>query len=241
MKYIIFSDVHGNLQALEATVRSFPRESEKKIICGGDIVGYGANPGECIEIISKLGCVNVKGNHEAAVLGEIDIACFNDYAREAVMWTRKHLTAEETCFIKDIPLVFNDGTLTVAHGTLHEAGEFRYMLSGREAARTFEMLETQLCFVGHSHVPDAFVLRDREMYGIAKERFKLEKEARYIINVGSVGQPRDLDERACYCVYDTEANEIELRRIKYDVKTARKKIIEAGLPEMLGDRLITGN
>ncbi|MFQ5952331.1 MAG: metallophosphoesterase family protein [Candidatus Omnitrophota bacterium] len=240
MLYVIISDIHGNLEAFDAVVKSFPRTKEKEIICPGDVIGYGANPNECIDKITSLGAATIMGNHEAAVLGKTDISYFNPHAAEAVMWTAKHLEESGKDYIDNLPLIHEDSNFIMVHGTLHNPEQFRYMMTNVDAVNTFKILKAQICFVGHSHVPATFILKDGRISLSFKSKIKLEKEAKYIINVGSIGQPRDGDWRACYCVYDSKKEEMELRRVEYDVKTAQKKIIEAGLPRILAERLAFG-
>ena len=240
MIYIIFSDIHGNLEAFDAMVKSMTDVKEKELLCVGDVIGYGANPNECIDKVISLGAPNIKGNHESAVLGEFDISVFNKSAAEAALWTRKHLTPDGNAYIKDLPFIYEHELFTMVHGTLHDPEDFNYMLTNVEASRTFEIMEKKICFVGHSHVPATFELEDGRLTLSYKTKFKLKENTRYIINVGSVGQPRDGDWRACYCVYDPDRKEINLRRIEYDLETAQKKIVDAGLPGVLAERLAFG-
>ncbi|MEA3489686.1 MAG: metallophosphoesterase family protein [Candidatus Omnitrophota bacterium] len=241
MKHIIISDIHSNLQAFEAVVRSFPESDNKNIICAGDIVGYGADPNVCIDMMISLGARCVLGNHDAASINKTDITYFNEWAKEAVYWTREHLDRSGYGYLETLPYVLEDGSFTMVHGTLHCPEEFMYMDCGARAMHTFEILSTKVCFVGHSHVPGSFILRRGSVYYRSySERIVLEKDARYIINVGSVGQPRDDDPRACYCIYDSDKDVVEFRRIEYDVETARRRILDEGLPRYLGDRLLNG-
>ena len=240
MTYIIISDIHGNLEAFEAVIDSFPDAGERKILCTGDIVGYGADPGKCVDRVVSIGAKSVLGNHDAAVIEKTDISFFNTSAREAVYWTMGNLSRCGKDYLEGLSLVFEDPVLTMAHGTLHMPEKFIYMMTGAEAMHSFEVLKTPICFVGHSHVPGVFVLRDGRIFYSDNGRTRLEKGARYIVNVGSVGQPRDKDNRACYCVYDPEKKEVELRRVEYDIKRAQDKITEAGLPPALAERLSRG-
>ena len=240
MRYIIISDIHGNLEALESVIESFSGSDEKEILCAGDIVGYGADPEECVDRVISQGARNVLGNHDAAVTGKADTALFNANAREAVEWTADRLSRHAKDYLNGLPLVFENGLFTVAHGTLHEPEEFIYMMSGAEAMHTFEILKTQVCFVGHSHVPGWFALKNGKVSYSNGSRIRLEKSSKYIVNAGSVGQPRDNDNRACYCVFDPQKKEIELRRVEYDISRAQNKIIEAGLPPALAERLAQG-
>ncbi|MGB2630604.1 MAG: metallophosphoesterase family protein [Candidatus Omnitrophota bacterium] len=240
MVYIIFSDVHGNLEAFDAVIKSFPDTAEKEFLCAGDVVGYGANPDECIDKVISLGAVNIMGNHDAAVLGKTDVSSFNPHAAAAVSWTITQLTEGSNGYLESLPYIHQTELFTMVHGTLHDPEEFRYMLTNVDARNTFDILKTQICFVGHSHVPAVFMVKDGQIALSFKKKIKLEDDIQYIINVGSVGQPRDGDWRACYCVYDPGKKMIELRRVEYDLKTAQNKIYDAGLPKILGDRLAYG-
>ena len=241
MRYIVISDIHGNLPAFESVAGSFPEAGGDNIICAGDIVGYGAEPNECIGMTVSLGARSVMGNHDAAAVDAADITRFNEWAKEAVLWTRENLTPSGRDHLSALPLVLEEERFTVVHGTLHSPEEFMYMDTGARAMHTFEVMDTDLCFLGHSHVPGVFTLRGgRVFYRSYGDKITLEKGLKYIVNAGSVGQPRDGDRRACYCVYDPDRQEIEFRRVEYDVKAARERIIDAGLPECLGDRLLYG-
>ncbi len=238
MKVVIISDVHSNLEALKAVIDTFPVDDVAKIISVGDTVDYGADPNECIEIVRDIADINVLGNHDAAVLSRIDTESFNENARTSDLWTKENISPSGLDYLNGLKLIGRVDNMTIVHGTLHSPEEFLYLTSAAGAMHTFNLLETKLCFVGHSHRPGIFVLRDGKVIERDIARITLEDADSYIVNVGSVGQPRDHDPRACYCVYDTEKKEIELRRVEYDVKTARDKIIKAGLPKRLGDRLL---
>lgn len=238
--FVIISDVHSNLEALRAVVDTFPREGIRKIISVGDTIDYGADPDACIDMVKDIADVNVLGNHDAAVLGKIKTDSFNESARESDIWTRENLSRSGLEYLESLELVEKVEDMTIVHGTLHSPEDFIYMMSTANAMHTFEIMETQICFVGHSHVPGAYVLREGKVHEIDKSLIELEDNARYIVNAGSVGQPRDKDPRACYCLYDEEKREIEFRRVEYDMEAARKKIIDAGLPRKLGDRLLVG-
>lgn len=240
MLYIIISDIHSNIQAFEAAVGSFPDAAERRIISAGDTVGYGANPVECVALMASLGAENVMGNHDAAVAEKTDMSFFNEYAKEAVVWTKGGIGQRERDYLAGLPYVKELPDLTLVHGTLHSPEEFTYMITGADAMHTFEVLKTKVCFVGHSHMPGVYRLQDGELLESWKKKFKLEKGSTYIINAGSVGQPRDGDPRACYCVYDTDKREIEFMRVEYDIGSARNAIVKAGLPHVLADRLLSG-
>lgn len=240
MKYVVISDIHGNLEALEAVIETFPPGDDMRILFAGDIVGYGADPSECMGRIKQLGAVCVMGNHDSAVSGRTDTSKFNVCAAKAAEWTANNLSGREIRDLYALPLVYEEEGITVAHGTLYKPEEFIYMMTGADAMHTFEVLRARICFVGHSHRPGAFTLRNGRVFQLDAGRIRLEKGAKYIINAGSVGQPRDGDPRACYCVYDPGRDEVEFFRIEYDIDKAARKIFDAGLPSVLGDRLFSG-
>jgi diadenosine tetraphosphatase ApaH/serine/threonine PP2A family protein phosphatase len=240
MKYIILSDIHSNLQALEAVVGSFPFNDGYRVISGGDVVGYGADPVKCVDMVLSLEAKNVMGNHDAGVVGKTDISFFNSYASAAVYWTMEHIDSAVRRYLEDLPYVLEEESFVVAHGTLHEPEEFIYMMTGADAMHTFEVLKKRICFVGHSHVPGVFKLKEGSISQVSGRKISLEEGAQYIVNAGSVGQPRDGDPRACYCIYDADKGYIEFRRVEYDIDAAAKSIIEAGLPGLLAERLFAG-
>ena len=241
MRYGIFSDVHSNLQALSAVMEAYSRENIDRYYCLGDIVGYGADPSRCIALVKQLPLISLAGNHDWAAAGVIDYDNFNIEAQEAVIWTRKQLDSEESLYLKGLALVLKDKVFTLVHGTLADPGAFEYMFDEGAAAETFVVMDTRLCFVGHTHHAGTFI-RDGDNR-ISYERagdLALEAHYNYIINAGSVGQPRDGDPRAVYCVYDSLENRVQIKRITYDVQSARARIISSGLPGYLGDRLLSG-
>lgn len=241
MTYIIISDIHGNLQAFESVVKSFPKTGDDvNIICAGDIVGYGADPDKCIDMVQSIGAQNVLGNHDAAAVDKTDISNFNENAARAAFWTKEYLDQTRRDYLEMLPFVLENDLFTVAHGTLHNPEEFMYMVGSIDAMRTFELLKTKICFVGHTHAPCAFIFKNGRVYQSFESSIIFEKDVRYIINVGSVGQPRDYNNRACYCIYYAEEDRIEFQRVEYDVECARQRIIDAGLPTRLGDRLLQG-
>ena len=240
MRYGVISDIHGNLEALLVAIEARSREKVDRVLCPGDVVGYGADPSECIKRTRALDPVIVCGNHDAAAAGLKDTKNFNESARKAVMWTQGNLSPEDGAFLKDLSFVYKDKHATMVHGTLQEPEAFHYMLDGNEANLTFRLMETRVCFVGHSHAPGVFLHKDKKITYSCKEKIKISKDEKAVINAGSVGQPRDGDPRLCYVIYDTDKGLIEFKRLPYDVKEAQKKILKAGLPVFLADRLNGG-
>lgn len=242
MRYGIFSDVHSNLEALEEVIKAYKKESIDKYLCVGDIVGYAANPKECIEKVQTLVAATAAGNHDWGSTGKFPADYFNPEAKTAVIWSGQQLNAKEKYYLDSLGLVYKNEDLTLVHGTLDNPGEFKYMDNGYQAFLSFKSLETKLCFIGHSHVPGVFIKdKDNNISYTNESKIFLKKDCQYIVNVGSTGQPRDGDNRACYCVFDADKKEIEIKRLDYDIKTAAKKIIDSGLPRFLAERLYLGH
>jgi len=241
MRYAILSDIHANLEGLIQVLHILRKESIDTYYCLGDIVGYGANPNECIEELRKVANVSLAGNHDWAAAGEMPLDYFNDFAREAVMWTRGVLTAPNRSFLGQLQLVLSDPSMTMVHGTLIHPEDFHYMCNSGDALETFEVMRTDVCFVGHTHVAGVFI-RDGKgnIAGATRSVISLEKGNKYIVNAGSVGQPRDNNPKAAYCIFDTDAGQIEIKRVAYDAAEARRKILNAGLPPFLGERIMVG-
>ncbi len=239
MRFAIFSDQHGNLEATEAILEDAQAKVCTHFVCLGDLVGYNANPHECVELVRAMDCPVVKGNHdEQACLGESS-RDFNDLAEEAINWTRDHLTDADKQWLADLRLTRQVRDFTIVHATLDTPGEWGYVFKNLDAVASFTYQHTTVCFFGHTHVAGAFV-RDVGVNRVVTEHLTIEPGKKYFINVGSVGQPRDGDARAAYCIYDIERNVVEQRRVKYDVAAAQKKIIRAGLPRLLAERLALG-
>ncbi|MGE5308426.1 MAG: metallophosphoesterase family protein [Deltaproteobacteria bacterium] len=240
MRYGIFSDIHSNREALDTVLSAFDSEDIDMFFCVGDIVGYGAQPVDCIARVRNIPAIFIAGNHDQAVAGLFPIELFNPDAREAVDWTRDRLSREDIAFLSGLRLVYRDEPLTLVHGTLDEPAEFHYLTDISAAKATFALLETEVCFVGHTHVAEVYEQDGTDISLRLPGTVELGGGRRYIVNVGSVGQPRDGDPRASYCVFDTEKRTIEMRRVEYDARSAARKIIDAGLPPFLGDRLLYG-
>ncbi len=239
MRFAIFSDVHANLEALEAVLADAAQRECTHFVCLGDVVGYNANPHECVERVRALDCPTVKGNHdEQASLFESS-RDFNELAEHAIEWTRENLTKEDREWLRDLRLQRQVRDFTIVHATLDTPGQWGYIFNNLDAVASFTYQHTALCFFGHTHVPMAFI-RDDGVRRVKIDRLRIEPAKKYFINVGSVGQSRDGDWHASYCMFDTDHNMVEQHRINYDLQTAQDKIIKAGLPRLLAERLALG-
>lgn len=242
MRYAILSDIHGNLEAFQAVLKDLAFQGLQKIIFLGDIVGYGANPKECIDLLREKSPAIVAGNHDWGVAGKTDISNFNSVARTAIEWTISELSPEYKNFLAELPLKRKEENFIYVHSSPLNPQEWSYIFSGYEALRNLNGLERDLCFIGHSHIPMLFLLNQfGELFFTTKlTEIFLEEDNRFLVNVGSVGQPRDSNSKASYGVIDTEKRGFNLRRVGYDIGTAQKKILAAGLPPILAERISKG-
>jgi diadenosine tetraphosphatase ApaH/serine/threonine PP2A family protein phosphatase len=216
------------------------KEGVDKYLCIGDVVGYNANPSECLELVRKLDLAGiVMGNHDEQAAEDNELVGFNPQAAFAIEWTRKHLSDEQRQYLRNLRLSIQLGKLTIVHATLDSPRRWGYIFDKHSAGASFSYQFSQICFCGHSHVPLAFEKFGTIQGGKYKE-IKIQAGHKYLVNVGSVGQPRDGDWHAAYVIYDTDENTVRLNRIPYDLKTAQEKIIKAGLPERLATRLERG-
>lgn len=237
--YAILSDIHGNWEGLSAVLKDAAEQHVTNYVCLGDVVGYNANPAECVERVRSLGCITIRGNHDHYSSFDDDLTGFHPLAADAVGWTRRQLSAEQQKFLAELPLVQRVENFTIVHSTLDMPEMWGYVFESLEAEASFNYQMTTVCFYGHTHVPLAFE-KASEVSGGLYARLKVSLEKKYFINVGSIGQPRDGDNRAAYAVYNLENKEIQLRRVPYDFATTQKKVRDAGLPERLAVRLAIG-
>jgi len=247
VRYAVLSDVHGNLEALSAVLADAASEGALGVLCLGDAVGYGADPVACVELLGERSTGMVAGNHEYGALGLLDLRWFNPAARAAALWTREQLGADHQGYLSGLPLSSALGEATCVHASPRRPEEWEYLLSAEDGFEAFADFATRLCFVGHSHRPGVWSLGSsgpahEDLGGPAwhDHRVPFHDGRRYIVNVGSVGQPRDRDPRAAYVVWDEDERSITLRRVMYDHKAAAAKILRAGLPRALADRLAHG-
>ncbi|MDX2080007.1 MAG: metallophosphoesterase family protein [Terrimicrobiaceae bacterium] len=239
MRFAIFGDIHANLHALQTVLADAQSQNCTHFVCMGDVVGYNAFPHECLQIVRELDCPVVKGNHDeqASMFG--DQEGFNPLAEEAMNWTRDQLSESEKEWLRALRLQRQVRDFTIVHATLDTPHRWGYVFNQLDAAASFSYQHTGICFIGHTHAPKAYI-RDGSVRTIALDTLVLQPGKKYLINVGSVGQPRDGDPRAAYCIYDTAANEVILRRLDYDLPAAQRAILDAGLPSRLAERLAVG-
>src|SRR3989440_10011082 len=239
MRFAIFSDVHDNLEALAAVLADARENKCTDFVCLGDVVGYNANPHECVERIRELDCPIVKGNHDEQASLIESSRDFNEMAEAAIQWTRDNLSDADKEWLRALKLLRQVRDFTIVHATLDTPEQWGYVFNNLDAAASFTYQHTTVCFFGHTHVPGAFV-RDEGVKRVKVDQLMIEGSKKYFINVGSVGQPRDGDWRAAYCIYHIDKNVVEQRRIKYDLATTQKKILQARLPRLLAERLEVG-
>ncbi len=243
MRTAIISDIHANLEALTAVLEDIELQNVDEIVCLGDIVGYGPNPNQCIDLINKKCSVILVGNHDAAVLDLLSTQNFNVNAKIAIEWTEKQLTAESREFLKNFPISKVDGNKTYVHATPYEPKMWYYITSIEEARFNFQFFDTIYCFVGHTHIPVTISLNNANKIDVSHEQqinFNKFENTRFLINVGSVGQPRDRNSKSCYGIIDTESNIFLLRRVEYNIQKCQSKMKKNKLPEFLIKRLAEG-
>lgn len=236
----IISDIHANIEALEQVIDDIQKQEVDKIICLGDIVGYGPNPNECIEKLKNLGCLCLAGNHDWAALGMLDTSTFNRVAKHAIDWTKEQLTPNNLGFLQGLPLTQVEEGCLFVHATPQNPEKWGYIIAIGHARQAFQEFHEKVCFVGHTHYPFVLQQKNEEIYNVTKAEVEFEEDCRYLINVGSVGQPRDKNPDASYGIIDTEKNTFRFRRIPYPIQAVKEKIIQAGLDMILGTRLEKG-
>jgi len=240
MKYSVLGDVHANLEALEAVLKDAGRHKPDQYVSTGDIVGYNASPVECMNRMKKISATTVQGNHDCYAAGEENLEWFNPAAAAAIRWTRNQLDTEYRHRLATLPMTLQVADFTLVHGSLCAPKEWEYILRSKEASASLNVQEAALCFNGHSHRPIFFRMKGEVVeYGLY-ETLELEAGWKYLVNAGSVGQPRDGDPRAAYVIYDDQKRTVSLHRVTYDIRATQAKIRSAGLPEKDAVRLSAG-
>lgn len=238
--FAILGDIHSNIDALEVVLADAREQGATDYLCTGDIVGYNAAPHECLQRLAELDCPAVMGNHDFYVSQMISLEEFNEAAAFVVQWTRSKLSHGELEYLKTLPFSRTQLGFSVVHSTWDRPEQFGYVFDNFQAEANFLHQKTPICFHGHTHCP---IIYERSMNGVCHvdaADVQLAPGKKYFINVGSVGQPRDLDPRASYVLFDQAAKTVRFRRLEYDIERAQARVREAGLPERLAARLATG-
>lgn len=241
MKVAVISDIHSNLEALEAVLRDIAKQGVDEIVCLGDVVGYGADPGPCVDRIRALRCPVLLGNHDEGAGSPASLEGYSALALAGIAYSRTHLTREQKRWLASRPRTLKSRGTHFVHSSLHEPREWHYVTDELAAEFNFLVQKLPVCFHGHTHVP---CIWERETDGLRLEtcprQRRLRAESRYLINCGSVGQPRDRNPRASYALWSPVEQQVVFRRVPYDIDTAQAKIRAAGLPEQLARRLEQG-
>src|SRR5258705_224105 len=235
MKFAIIADIHANLEAFGVVLEDIKQQKCTHTACLGDVVGYNADPKKCLEMVRAMNIPVVKGNHDEYCSSDGPLDGFNPAAAEAVNWTRKHLSAEDRDWLRELKYVRMVTSFTIVHATLDWPQRWGYVFDKLAAAASFTYQNTSVCFFGHTHVPVAFI-RDSLVRGGTYSKFKIEAGKKYFVNVGAVGQPRDNNPKAAYVVFDMEEGTIELRRLGFYICTGPKKKLGWGLSPRAGEK-----
>lgn len=237
----VLSDIHSNWQALQAVLAECEERGVKRFYSLGDIVGYGANPSECLNAVRKLECPVVMGNHDEYVAFETLSPDLNPMARSGVEYSALVLRSDERTWLQERPYVIKDGVATLVHASLETPREWVYVLDAASANACLALQETPVCFNGHTHRPAIYCRKDLPVAReTGSQRFQLPRDGRTLVNPGSVGQPRDGNPRAQFAIFDPDEMMVEMVRVPYDVTTAATAILKAGLPARLATRLLHG-
>lgn len=243
MRYAILSDIHANLEALRAVLARIAELGADRVVCLGDLVGYNADPNECVDTVRRDGITCLMGNHDAVACGLEEPHSFNPTAREAVLWTRTELTAENGKFLRELPRHLLIDEVLLCHGSIDDTN--RYILDDSDVRDNFSLLEKLsghrgTCFFGHTHIRAAYSLADQLIARDLSDEMRLIREWKYLINPGAVGQPRDGNPQAAFLIYDSRERTVGFQRVEYDIAACQDKIIRAGLPPRLAQRLALG-
>lgn len=242
MRIGIFSDVHANLEAIQVVIARYQEIGVDKLVCLGDTVGYGASPNQCCDIVRGAVAQAVLGNHDAAVVGRMDYAFYYEACRHALDHHASVLTEPNQEWLKSLPYDYHEDGICYCHGSPLNLEEFDYIFSVEQAQGCLPYWDDlePITFVGHSHLCKAFALSRTEVHSVVSTKFQIRPDHKYIIGVGSVGQPRDYDNRSSYTIFDTETRTFQYLRAPYDIETSARKIFEADMERNFGNRLFMG-
>ena len=242
MRVAIISDIHSNLEALTEVLRVAEQQKVDRVVSLGDIVGYGASPNPCCDLVRSVAEVTLLGNHDAAVAGRMDYSFYYDAARHALDWSARVLTEENLDWLRSLPYTYRLGEVGFCHGSPVEPKAYEYIFALEQARELIPFVGNlaEVTFIGHSHLCKAFAIGSGEVNDVVAQKFGIRRGYRYIISVGSVGQPRDYDNRACFVICDTTARTVEYLRVEYDIEKSAQKIFDAQLALNFGKRLFLG-
>ncbi len=241
MKIALVSDIHANLEALQSVLKDIAKEGAETVHFLGDAVGYGCSPNECVALLKKMCDIRLLGNHDYAAMGLEATTSFNQVAQTSMEWTLANLSRKTVSLLADFEMQASFEDYHLVHASPDYPEDWNYILNQEQAAEQFEHFKEKVCFVGHSHLPMIFsVDGDGQVESAVKSELAFEENKKYIVNVGSVGQPRDNDARACYVILDTVEKCLRYRRVEYDITAVQKKMRQAMLPDFLVERIAVG-
>jgi predicted phosphodiesterase len=240
MRYLVISDIHGNVEALERILEEIKASNPDIIASLGDVVGYGANPGECIDIVQEWAHIRIIGNHDLVAAGLTDSEGFNPAARKAILWTVNSLDPGHRDILEEYDPIRRYNQCLFAHASPVSPLDWEYIYTVGQARKIFEGSSEKYIFIGHTHIPNIIIYNKKEGCRVSSSSMvQVEPESRYLINVGSIGQPRDGIAASSFALLDTKKAKLMIKRVPYDIETAQEKIRSAGLPESLASRLAT--
>jgi predicted phosphodiesterase len=245
MRIGVFSDTHGNIEALNATLEALRHENVDRHYCLGDTVGYGGAPNECCDLVRSISHGTILGNHDAAVAGRMDYSYYYDAARHALDVHAHLLTPENMAWLKGLPyeIRVDEAELLLCHGSPVRIEEFEYIFAPEQARECLPIWNRlgHLTLIGHSHLCKVFALTPNAVEELPPQSFTLEPHRKYIVSVGSVGQPRDFDNRASYVIFDSQSKRFEFKRAEYDVETSHERVLRLELEKNFAQRLFLGH
>jgi len=244
MKTAIISDIHGNLEALTVVLKNIYEHQVDRIVCLGDIVGYGPNPNECVQLVREHCSFTIMGNHDAAAFNPLMARDFNQNARYAIEWTASVLSEDSKQFLSSLPMMEPIGDITLVHATPYDPYLWYYISSLEDARFNFNFFKTKFCFIGHTHIPGLIMYNtlgnNLSIYKPILFDYSGYEQNRFIVNTGSVGQPRDRNPESCYVIIDEVAQTVDFKRIAYDISAYQEKMVALSMPPFLVSRVETG-
>jgi diadenosine tetraphosphatase ApaH/serine/threonine PP2A family protein phosphatase len=242
LRIAIISDIHSNIEALTEVFKVIEQQRVDRIVSLGDVVGYGASPNPCCDLVREHAEVTLLGNHDAAVAGRMDYSFYYDAARHALDWSANVITEDNLGWLRSLPFTYRIGDIGFCHGSPIEPKAYEYIFALEQArdVMPFSAELPEVTFIGHSHLCKAFAMGNGEVNDVVAQKFGIRRGYKYIISVGSVGQPRDYDNRACFVIHDTEARTVEYLRVEYDIESSARRIFDADLALNFGKRLFLG-